>query len=252
MIRLTFLLRRNRDLSLEKFQQYWREEHGPLVAGFGQRLNILRYVQVHRLEDELNEAMAKARGGMEPPYDGVAELWWESEESLASVVGREEGGVLLEDERRFIDLANSPLWLSYEYPQINPLERIVAHERSGVVKLHFPLRAPAGLALEEAQLYWRTRHGPLIRRHAAAMGMLRYQQVHRFPSELENALREPRGTATEPYMGYAEVWLDRSRAPSSPEARAANRRAIDDERKFIDFRRSSMWIGKEHFFIDRL
>ena len=27
--------------------------------------------------------------------------------------------------------------------------------------------------------------------------------------------------------------------------------AVEDERKFIDFSRSAMWIGKEHVFIDK-
>ena len=28
---------------------------------------------------------------------------------------------LVEDEARFIDLAHSPLWFNYEYPQVNPI-----------------------------------------------------------------------------------------------------------------------------------
>ena len=36
-----------------------------------------------------------------------------------------------------------------------------------------------------------------------------------------------------------------------PEAREAMEIAIADERKFIDFGRSAIFIGKEHVFIDR-
>ena len=120
------------------------------------------------------------------------------------------------------------------------------------MKLHFPLRAVVGQSMEEAQLYWRTSHGPLIRSHAGANGMLRYQQVHRFESEIEAALRASRGTVVEPYLGHAEVWFDRGAGRRGPEAAEAGRQAIEDERKFIDFGRSCMWIGKEHRFIDRL
>ena len=251
MIRLTFLLRRLPDQSLEKFQRYWREEHGPLVASFAQPLNILRYVQVHRIETAMNEALAAARGGMEAPYDGVAELWWESEASFAAA-NREAGQVLLEDERRFIDLPNSPLWLAHEYPQINPVERVVAREFSGLVKLYFPLRPLPELGDEAARHYWLTTHGPLIRSMAAAGSMRRYQQVHRFESSHEQALRDERGTRTEPYLGHAEAWLDNLRRAAGPEAIELNRRTLEDERKFIDFPRSAMWVGKEHYFIDRL
>jgi hypothetical protein len=36
-----------------------------------------------------------------------------------------------------------------------------------------------------------------------------------------------------------------------PEAARAMQLAIEDEAKFIDFKRSAMWLGKEHVFIDR-
>ena len=257
MIRLIFLLRRKSGMTLAEFQRYWREEHGPLVASVQQKIGALRYVQVHTLDDPLNARMAEARGGMEVPYDGVAELWWDSEEALASMLandaGRAAGALLLEDERRFIDLPNSPLWLAHEYPQVNPSpENLLARERSGVVKLYFPLRHRAEQSLAEAQRYWRTSHGPLIRSQAHASGILRYQQVHRFESAFETALRESRGTRTPAYTGHAEVWFDRSSSRSGPEAEAAVRRAIEDEARFIDFKRSAIWIAKERVFIDRM
>ena len=125
--------------------------------------------------------------------------------------------------------------------------------RSGVVKFYFPLRARRDMKEDEAQLYWRTNHGPLIRRQAAASGILRYVQVHRFETELEAALREPRGTSAEPYTGHAELWFDRREmGVRSPEREIAGQRAIEDESKFIDFERSSMWLAKEHVIIDRM
>jgi uncharacterized protein (TIGR02118 family) len=256
MIRLVFLLRRKPGLSLEEFQRYWREDHGPLVAGHAKHIGALRYTQSHRLEDAANDAMHRARGGMEPAYDGVAELWWDSEAALAAggstPAGQAAGAALLEDEARFIDLPQSPLWLSHEYPQVNPTpENLVAHPKSSIVKLHFPLRFRTDLDADAARTYWRTNHGPLIRSHANAMGILRYQQIHRYESPFEATLRSARGTAVPSYDGHAEVWSDRGAARASPEAAAGGRAAIEDEAKFIDFKRSTMWIGKEHVFIDR-
>ena len=143
MIRITFLLRRKAELSREAFQEYWLEKHGPLVASHARRLNIMRYVQVHTIEDPANDAMAEARGGMEAIYDGVAELWFENrselESSFATEEGRSAGSELLTDEGEFIDLARSPLWLGYEYPQVNPSpENIVARPRSNLAKLYYP------------------------------------------------------------------------------------------------------------------
>jgi hypothetical protein len=87
MIRLVFTLRRKAGLSLSEFQRYWREVHGPLVARHSTTLNILRYVQLHTLDDPVNAQLAGARGAMEPPYDGVAELWWTSRDLLAASFG---------------------------------------------------------------------------------------------------------------------------------------------------------------------
>ena len=194
---------------------------------------------------------------MEEPYDGVAELWWESEATLAEAssteAGRRAGAELLADEAEFIDLPASPLWLAHEYPQVNPTpEHLVARPTNRVVKLHFPLRHRPELSLDDAQRYWRTQHGPLIRSMAPAMGMLRYQQVHRFESPVETALRAARGTVTEPYTGHAEAWFERATGPPGPEAAEAGRRAVADEASFIDLPRSAIWIGKEHVFIDRI
>jgi uncharacterized protein (TIGR02118 family) len=256
MIRLVFLLRRRPELSLADFSAYWRDTHGPLVASHQQHLGILRYTQSHRLDDDSHERLAAARGGMEEPYDGVAELWWHSEEAVAaagaSEAGRRAGAELLADEARFIDLPRSPLWLAYEHPQINPNpETVVARPRSSIVKLHFPLRHRAELSLEAAQHHWLHHHGPLIRNLAPGLGMLRYQQVHRRPSATEDALRQARATQVEPYTGHAEAWTDRSVTWSGPEARQAGRLAVEDEASFIDFARSTMWLGKEHVVIDR-
>jgi hypothetical protein len=256
VIRLVFLLRRQSNLSLDDFHARWRDDHGPLVASHQTRLGIQRYTQSHRLDDPLNDVMAAARGAMEPAYDGVAELWWESPAALAAASsttdGRRAGAELLADEAEFIDLPQSPLWLAYEYPQVNPLpEGTVARVKSPIVKLHFPLRHPPSMTMDEAQLYWRTGHGPLIRSMATATGTIRYQQVHRFESPFEAALREARGTTVESYTGHAEAWFDRTRRGTSPEAKEAGRRAIEDEAHFIDFARSAIWIGKEHLLIDR-
>ncbi|MBC8270777.1 MAG: EthD domain-containing protein [Gammaproteobacteria bacterium] len=118
MIRLVFALRKKQTLSRAEFQDYWLNKHAPLVASVASDLDILRYVQTHTLTDPANAAAQKARGDMEPEYDGVAELWWASEadltENLRQKAAQEAGAALLKDEAKFIDLPNSPLWFAYE------------------------------------------------------------------------------------------------------------------------------------------
>jgi uncharacterized protein (TIGR02118 family) len=118
MIKLTFCARRLPHLSLEEFQRYWREVHGPLVRQHAATLRIRRYVQVHALDDPVNDGLRESRGAPER-YDGVAELWWDGIEDLAAAIaspeGRQASLALFEDERRFIDHARSPLWIGREH-----------------------------------------------------------------------------------------------------------------------------------------
>jgi uncharacterized protein (TIGR02118 family) len=117
VIKLTFCLHRLPSLSREAFQTYWRERHAPLVAKHANILRIRRYVQTHALTVPFNEAIRAGRHAPEM-YDGIAELWWDSLDDLAASGQSEEaraaGLELLEDERKFIDLARSPLWLNEE------------------------------------------------------------------------------------------------------------------------------------------
>lgn len=122
MIKLVFCLRRLPHLSLEEFQRYWLETHGPLVRSHAGTLRIKRYVQVHTLDSPVNETLRASRDAGEP-YDGVAELWWDNAEDLAAATATPEGqqaaGELLEDERKFIDLPRSALWVAQEHPVVD-------------------------------------------------------------------------------------------------------------------------------------
>jgi len=118
VIKLVYCVRRLPRLSREEFQRYWRETHGPLVRTHAQTMRIRRYIQVHTLDNPVNDILRESRGTLEP-YDGVAELWWDSVEDMAVATATPEGQraaqELLDDERRFIDLERSALWLAEEH-----------------------------------------------------------------------------------------------------------------------------------------
>lgn len=117
MIKLTFCLRRRPGMSREDFQKHWREDHAPLIEKHKTALRFTRYAQIHTFADDIGTALADVRGAPEP-YDGVAEMYWkdraELEAAMTSAEGRAAGRELLADERLFIDLAASPIWLGEE------------------------------------------------------------------------------------------------------------------------------------------
>lgn len=118
MLKMVFCLKRLPHLSREEFQRYWREEHAPLVARHVASLGIRRYVQSHTVDDPRLRPVAELRGSAGKEFDGVAELWWESADALMAAVSTEAGQLagqeLLEDEARFIDLPNSPVFFTEE------------------------------------------------------------------------------------------------------------------------------------------
>jgi uncharacterized protein (TIGR02118 family) len=116
VIKLTYCLKRLPSLSRAEFQTYWFETHAPLVASVKDVLRLRRYVQLHSLPAEISEPYRRSREGPEG-YDGVAQLWWDSFEDMAKAdraAAAEAGRLLLDDERKFIDLPNSPLWWGEE------------------------------------------------------------------------------------------------------------------------------------------
>ncbi len=119
MIKLVFSLRRKPEMTREEFQAYWRDQHAPLVSRHAEALRIRRYVQTHAISSELAAAQSAARGSEPDVYDGEAELWWDSFDDVVAAVstpaGQQAAIELLEDERRFIDLEHSPLWIGEEH-----------------------------------------------------------------------------------------------------------------------------------------
>ncbi len=116
-----FCLRRLPSLDRAAFQAYWREHHAPLVARHAPAMRLKRYVQCHTVDDPVAASLAAARGAP-PAFDGVAELWWDSAEDRAAARGdaaRAAAAELLADERRFIDLGASPLFLGAEHGVLN-------------------------------------------------------------------------------------------------------------------------------------
>ena len=90
MIKLVYCLKKRDDIDRDSFYRYWLEEHGPLVKSVAEAIGASRYVQSHTILPELNELMIESRG-LQAPYDGVTEVWWETmsalEQGMSSAAG---------------------------------------------------------------------------------------------------------------------------------------------------------------------
>ena len=121
MVKLAYCLRKRPDVTAEEFHDYWLNQHGPLVKKHAEVLKIARYVQLHTLDTPLNAGLGQSRGGPEP-FDGIAELWWPDIATLEKVLNAPDAQAavqeLIEDEKKFIDLPRSPVWMARERPVV--------------------------------------------------------------------------------------------------------------------------------------
>ena len=117
MIKLIMCLTRRSDLSREQFQDYWQNSHGPFFMKNSGVMRAKKYLQSHTISSPLNDGM-KASRGMRDEYDGVAEVWFDSEEDLMEAMGSDEmqdlGEALVADENNFIDHSKSSAFLVRE------------------------------------------------------------------------------------------------------------------------------------------
>jgi uncharacterized protein (TIGR02118 family) len=232
--RLLFLLRRRPELSRDEFQRYWREVHAPLVTDRRGALGIRRYHQVHTIE-------GGGREGTVPGFDGIAELWFDASLRSGTVDdARRAGQDLLDDERRFIDLGESPIWMA---------EEIVL--RTGAttgVRLTAALRRAAGISREEFRRHWREVHGPLALANPDVFGFRHYVQLHT-PDDAESFAPALARRAPAPFDGVSEIWRDE--ATADPDRAASVRQMImEDEARFVDFANSPLWLGRVEVVID--
>jgi uncharacterized protein (TIGR02118 family) len=118
-----------------------------------------------------------------------------------------------------------------------------------VIKLVFVIRRREGMAPEEFHRYWLEEHGPLARGLVEPLGARRYVQSHTVAPDLNAQLAATRGTG-EAFDGLAELWWDSledlAAAFTSEEGQAAGSTLMEDEARFIDFARSSLFLTEEH------
>jgi uncharacterized protein (TIGR02118 family) len=108
MVKLIYCISKKPELSVEEFQTYWRETHGPIA---GRIPGLRRYVQCH--------TVPALYGGQTPPaFDGAAELWFDDLETMRSAMGSAEVKAALEDEKNFIDHTRVASFVTEEKPVV--------------------------------------------------------------------------------------------------------------------------------------
>ncbi len=118
MIKFVMCLRRHPEMTREAFQDYWLNKHAPFFQANAGTMRAKKYVQSHTIDTPLNDGLRESRG-MLAEYDGVAEVWFESEQDLMEAMSSPEGqqlsAALLEDEGNFVDHSKSSAFIVREH-----------------------------------------------------------------------------------------------------------------------------------------
>jgi uncharacterized protein (TIGR02118 family) len=101
---------------------------------------------------------------------------------------------------------------------------------------------------------WLDDHAPLVKEVAEDIRAVRYIQSHTLDTPINQQLADSRGMPP-PYDGITEVWWnsmdDLVEGMSSPEGKVAHKRLLEDEKDFIDFENSYVFITEEHVIFDK-
>jgi uncharacterized protein (TIGR02118 family) len=123
-----------------------------------------------------------------------------------------------------------------------------------MIKLVYVITKRADISEKDFHEYWLKTHGPLVRSFAKSMRAKKYVQSHTVSEDAGKQIRSTRPKMKETYDGITEVWWDsledfNSGGAVQDRAEAA-RALLEDESKFIDFERSSIFFTEEHEIFD--
>lgn len=98
MIKMTMFLKRAAGVTIDDFIDHHINVHGALMRSIPEgRDHIVRYLQTHRGSSTVSTVSTA-------PFDGTAEIWFDSPEGLDAVMGSETfRTVVKEDEPNFLD-----------------------------------------------------------------------------------------------------------------------------------------------------
>jgi uncharacterized protein (TIGR02118 family) len=111
MIKIVLLLHRRPDLSPEEFRRHWHDVHRPLLE---------RLPGLQRLV--LNEVLP-GPDGTPPPYDGIAEDWFDSVEAMQAAFASPEAQAVAADTANFLGMSRFQVLAVAEHEVPLPLTR---------------------------------------------------------------------------------------------------------------------------------
>ena len=103
MIKTVRFVRKRRDMTRDEFKEYWLTKHLEIEK------IALQKTKVRKITASF--ATGELKGGRELPFDGLAEIYFDSIGDLKAHYETEfhKSGVMRKDEENFVDMAADPI-----------------------------------------------------------------------------------------------------------------------------------------------
>ncbi len=113
MVKFSIFLRKHPSMNQEEFAHYHKTIHAKLFTSVDVvKQHVVKYVQCHAIPVSIP-------GFPEMYYDGITEIWFNDEASIAKVFGAEEYLQLVRpDEEKFIAMNECGFLITKEHPVI--------------------------------------------------------------------------------------------------------------------------------------
>jgi uncharacterized protein (TIGR02118 family) len=123
-----------------------------------------------------------------------------------------------------------------------------------MIKLVYVIKRRPDMTAQDFYTRWLDGHAPLVKEVADDINAVRYIQSHTMDTPVNQQLADSRGMPPA-YDGITEVWWnsmeDLVAGMATPEGREAMARLLEDEKDFIDFEKSYLFVTQEHVIFDK-
>lgn len=211
------LLKKKHENSLDEFQAYWREHHGPVAA----RMPHLTCYWQNVVTERLQRGIEFARGPWE--FDGISQLWLESDQPARGFRDGPLAAALVEDERKFLGELHI---VTAEQRVVVPIPAQPA--RAVLMKRMSTLRRKTGISEADFRREWVV-HGELVRKMPGVSGYRQNVIVER--ERVKGALCSYNEL---PIDGIVELWFENADALSAAFASPEGQETMAHAKTFLE------------------
>lgn len=217
-------------LSDDDFKREIFDVHVPLVAKLP---NLQRYQQNLAISDPLPEGTVKSD---HLPFEGIAELWFESAEQFPAALSSPQGQQALAHLPKVVDSAGARSMVVEEH-RIALKDAIGADAPNQPLRFMFFIKRRPDVTVEEFKRHILEIHAPIV---------TTYPGLRRYTLAFNTVPEDQRDESGLPFDAVAEHYYDSSDAYEAAFASPEAQIGIEDAKHFMNFDTMRMMVVREH------